>query len=163
MKNFLLILCTAALAAFGGWWLGTHRTSTASPASPGERKILQYQSAMHPWVKSDKPGKCTVCGMELVPVYECGQTSGPSTDIIMLPEGAPNVASIKTAEVRRRSLARSLRVAGTIEDDDSKHRIRSAFTGGRIEKFFVNFEGAEVEAGQPIATCYSKDLIAAIR
>ena len=119
---------------------------------------------MHPWVKSDKPGKCTVCGMELVPVYEGGgQFSQPSTDIVMLSEGAPNVASIKTAEVRRRSLARSLRVAGMIEDDDSKHRILSAFTGGRIEKLFVNFEGAEVEAGQPIATFYSKDLLAAIR
>jgi len=119
---------------------------------------------MHPWVKSDKPGKCTVCGMELVPVYEGGEKSGqPSTDIVLLPEGAPNVTGIKTAEVRRRSLARSLRVAGMIEDDDSKHRILSAFTGGRIEKLFVNYEGAEVQAGQPIATFYSKDLIAAIR
>ena len=81
----------------------------------------------------------------------------------MLPEGAPNVASIKTAEVRRQPLARSLRVAGMIEDDESKHRILSAYTGGRIEKLFVNFEGAEVQAGQPLATFYSKDLIAAIR
>ena len=77
----------------------------------------------------------------------------------MLPEGAPNVANIKTGEVRRHSLARSLRVAGMIENDDSKHRILSAYTGGRIEKLFVNFEGAEVEAGQPIATFYSKDLL----
>ena len=119
---------------------------------------------MHPWVKSDRPGKCTVCGMELVPVYESGALGNtPSTDIVMLPEGAPNVTGIKTGEVRRRSLARSLRVAGMIENDDSKHRILSAFTGGRIEKLFVNFEGAEVEAGQPIATFYSKDLLAAIR
>ena len=28
---------------------------------------------MHPWVKSDKPGRCTICGMELTPVYE-GET-----------------------------------------------------------------------------------------
>ena len=90
-------------------------------------------------------------------------SNGPSTDIVMLPEGAPNVASIKTVEVRRQPLARTLRVAGMIEDDDSKHRILSAYTGGRIEKLFVNFEGAEVQAGQPLATFYSKDLIAAIR
>jgi len=25
---------------------------------------------MHPWIKADQPGKCTICGMNLVPVYE---------------------------------------------------------------------------------------------
>jgi len=32
-------------------------------------KILYYQSSMHPWIKSDKPGKCPICGMDLVPIY----------------------------------------------------------------------------------------------
>lgn len=162
-RRAVVALVIAVIAvALGAWWL-TSRQTRARMAPAESRKVLYYQSPMHPWVKSDKPGKCTVCGMELVPVYEGGQASGPSTDIVMLPEGAPNVASIKTAEVRRRSLGRSLRVAGMIEDDDSKHRILSAYTGGRIEKLYVNFEGAEVQAGQPIATFYSKDLIAAIR
>jgi RND family efflux transporter MFP subunit len=38
-------------------------------ASTGERKILYWQCSMHPEVKSDKPGKCPICGMDLVPVY----------------------------------------------------------------------------------------------
>ena len=32
-----------------------------------------------------------------------------------------------------------------------------------MEKLFVNYEGAEVQQGQPLATFYSKDLISAIR
>jgi Barrel-sandwich domain of CusB or HlyD membrane-fusion/Heavy metal binding domain len=28
------------------------------------------QSPMHPWITSDKPGNCTICGMALVPIYE---------------------------------------------------------------------------------------------
>ena len=56
--------------------------------------------------------------MELVPVYEGAQPMRAATDVVMLPAGAPNVASIKTVEVRRQPLARKLRVAGTIEDDD---------------------------------------------
>jgi len=164
-RRAVVALLIAAIAlALGVWWLTFRNTQATRSAAAESRKILYYQSPMHPWVKSDKPGKCTVCGMELVPVFEgAGQSRGPATDIVMLPDGAPNVASIKTAEVRRRSLARSLRVAGMIEDDDSMHRFLSAFTGGRIEKLFVNFEGAEVEAGEPIATFYSKDLLAAIR
>jgi len=156
-----LIITVVVVAAA---WLAVRNTHTAPSAQSEARKVLYYQSPMHPWVKSDKPGKCTVCGMELVPVFAgAAQTGGPATDIVMLADGAPNVASIKTAAVQRRSLARSLRVAGMIDDDDSKHRILSAFTGGRIEKLFVNYEGADVVAGQPIATFYSKDLLAAIR
>lgn len=162
-KTAIAVLIVALAVVVTAWWLTSRHNRAQEAAASQTRKVLYYQSPMHPWVKSDKPGKCTVCGMELVPVYEAGGTSQPATDIVMLPEGAPNVASIKTEEVRRRSLARSLRVAGMIQDDDSKHRILSAFTGGRIEKLFVNYEGAEVEAGQPIATFYSKDLLAAIR
>lgn len=163
-RAVIALLIVAICVVLAAWWITSRRSGAAQNAAAESRKIVHHQCPMHPWVKSDKPGKCTVCGMDLVPVYEAGgQASGLATDIVMLPEGAPNVASIKTGEVRRRALGRSLRVAGMIEDDDSKHRILSAFTGGRIEKLFINFEGAEVQAGQPIATFYSKDLIAAIR
>ena len=162
MKRFLVIFAVAVFAAAGGWWFGSRHehSSVSARSSSGEKRIVYYQSPMHPWVKSDKPGKCTVCGMELVPVYEAGQSDpAATTDIVMLPEGSPNVANIQTVEVRRQPLTRTLRVAGMIEDDDSRHRILSAYAGGRIEKLFVNFEGAEVQAGQPLATFYSKDLL----
>ena len=64
----------AALAGAGGWFAaghfgGAHNHGPAGQPAPASRKVLYYQSAMHPWVKSDKPGKCTVCGMDLVPVF----------------------------------------------------------------------------------------------
>jgi Cu(I)/Ag(I) efflux system membrane fusion protein len=162
MIRFLTMLLIATLAGAGGWWLGSTRHSHA-PISE-ERRPAYYQSTMHPWVKSDRPGKCTVCGMELVPVFAGANAhSTPTTDLVLLPEGTPGIANVKTAEVTRRPLERTLRVAGVIDDDESKHRILSAYTGGRIEKLFVNFEGAEVKAGQPLATFYSKELLAAVR
>lgn len=164
MKTFLTILIVAVLAASGGWWLRSQRGVPGAPTenASDEKKVLFYQSPMHPWVKSDKPGRCTVCGMELVPVYEGGKTYDQATsDIVMLPEGSPNITSVRTVEVKRQPLTRTLRVAGMIDDDDSRHRILSAYAGGRIEKLSVNFEGAEVQAGQPLATFYSKELLAA--
>ena len=151
------------LLVLAGAWLTSRGSSSPRGTASAERKVLYHQCPMHPWVKSDKPGKCTVCGMELVAVYEGAQPMQATTDVVMLPAGAPNVAGIKTVEVQRRSLARTLRVAGTIEDDDTRHRILSAYTGGRVEKLFVNYEGAEVQEGQRLATFYSKDLLAAIR
>jgi len=165
LKNFLTLVFAAALAGGIGWWLATwHGHSDSAPTASVPNKVLYYQSTMHPWVKSDRPGKCTVCGMQLVPVYEHGaQPSPAATDVVILPEGTPNISGIRTVEVKRQSVKRTLRVAGMIDDDESKHRVLSAYTGGRIEKLFVNFEGAEVEKGQPLATFYSNEVLNAVR
>ena len=72
MKIFLFtILITAAAAV--GWFARPHFSGAGTVhenSTVAERKILFYQSAMHPWIKSDKPGRCTICGMQLTPVYE---------------------------------------------------------------------------------------------
>jgi len=34
-----------------------------------ERKVLYWYSAMHPQYKSDKPGKCPICAVDMVPKY----------------------------------------------------------------------------------------------
>src|SRR6478672_8114078 len=96
------MLAVAGLAA--SLLVSCEKQSKTSAGNSSERKILYYQSPMHPWVKSDKPGKCTVCGMELVPVYEGAQPVEATSDVVLLPPGAPHVASIKTVEVRRQPL-----------------------------------------------------------
>ena len=68
-KFVLLLLVVAGVGAV--WYLKTHPPAVAfAMSAKTERKILYYQSSMHPWIKSDKPGKCPICGMDLVPVYE---------------------------------------------------------------------------------------------
>src|SRR5262245_16641020 len=100
-----IALGIAILVIVGAWLLLFARGQADRTAGKSaEKKILYYQSPMHPWVKSNKPGKCTVCGMELVPVYEGAQPVQATTDIVMLPPGSPNVASIKTVEIQRRPL-----------------------------------------------------------
>ena len=78
-----------------------------------ERKVLFYQSPMHPWVKSDKPGKCTVCGMDLVPVYESADGTNSAFGLKLNPDSV-TVLNVQTAEVERRPIRHTLRVAGRI-------------------------------------------------
>ena len=166
MKRLLTHLLTAGLAAGLVWMLLREPVPATGPAGAAGKTLLYYQSPMHPWVKSSQPGRCTVCGMQLVPVYQGDKgydKEAAGSGIVMLPAGSPNVMGLQTSEVKRRPLERTMRVAGLVEDDDSRHRIMSAYTGGRVEKLFVNFEGAEVKAGQPLATFYSQDLLSAAR
>jgi membrane fusion protein, copper/silver efflux system len=163
-RHVLAFLLIAALAGAGGWF-AARRAAPATAASPDSavtaHKVKFYQSPMHPWIKSDKPGKCTICGMTLVPVYE-GE-AGISTDasLVTLAPSSAAVIGVQTAEVRRAPLTRTLRVAGVIDDEESRHRYLSAYTDARIEKLFVHTTGVEVVAGQPLAVVYSPELLTA--
>lgn len=164
----LAILATAVLAGAGGWFAaghfsGAHNHAPVAKSDSAGRKVLYYQSAMHPWVKADKPGKCTVCGMDLVPVYEGQKGYELAAGTVSLGSNAIQAVHVQTAEARLRPLVRTLRVAGTIDDNDAKHRRLSAYVEGRIEKLHVNYIGAEVKEGEPLATFYSPMLLNAER
>ena len=130
-----------------------------STAAKSERKVLYYQSAMHPWIKSDKPGRCTICGMELTPVYEGESGIASDGDMISLSDSSIRVLNVQTTEVKTQALTKTLTVAGTIDDDDSKHRVLSAYISGRVEKLHVTYVGAEVKVGEPLAEFYSPMLL----
>jgi Cu(I)/Ag(I) efflux system membrane fusion protein len=118
---------------------------------------------MHPWIKSDKPGKCTICGMDLTPVYEGDTELSAEAGLVTLSSNQLTVIHVSTEPVRRAAIARTLRVAGTIEDNDQRHRFLSASVDGRVDRLFVNQLGAEVVAGQPLAAVYSPMLLTAVR
>ncbi len=162
-KTISLLIVVAALAGVGGWFAAKH--STTPPAGPASadttRKIKFYQSPMHPWIKSDKPGKCTLCGMTLVPVYEGEAGIAISADMITLSASSAPAVGVQTAEVLRGPLVRTLRVTGIIDDDETRHRYLSSYTDARITKLFVHTTGVEVTAGQPLAVLYSPDLLTA--
>lgn len=65
---FLLVLLSG-----GGVWYAVHRSgSPAEDVSQDEAGTpaagQQYTCGMHPWVISDEPGDCPICGMKLTPV-----------------------------------------------------------------------------------------------
>src|SRR5687768_3530058 len=130
MKKFLLILLIAGIA-LAGWW--KFKPAAPKPQDAG-RKILFYQSAMHPWIKSDKPGKCTICGMDLSPVFEGDKPLDLDPSLVSLGSNTLNVVNVQVEKVTRAPLKKTLRVAGVIEDNDTTHRFISAYVDGRIEK-----------------------------
>jgi Cu(I)/Ag(I) efflux system membrane fusion protein len=171
VKTTLIILLTLTIAIPATWFTARrlhHHNGPAAVLDPtatnGSRKLLYYQSAMHPWVKSDKPGRCTICGMQLTPVYE-GDPGFDSSkeEVVSLSQTMIQVLNVQTAEATVRPLAKTLNVAGMIDDNLKRHRVISAYIAGRIQKLYVNYVGAEVKEGEPLAELYSPTLLQAER
>ncbi|HTJ78312.1 MAG TPA: efflux RND transporter periplasmic adaptor subunit [Rariglobus sp.] len=164
-KTIPVLIIVAILAGISGWFAakeGRFTSATSATATdPAARKIKFYQSPMHPWIKSDKPGKCTICGMTLVPVYEGEEGIATNSNLITLTPGAATAVGVQTSEIMRGPLVHTLRVTGIIDDDETRHRYLSSYTDARIDKLFVNTTGVEVTAGQPLAVLYSPDLLTA--
>ncbi len=160
----ILWILTIGLAAAIGWFLGRNpwSTQTATPDAAGP-KILYYQSSMHPWIKSDRPGKCTICGMDLAPVFEGQAGFAGAEGLVTLSTNSITVSHVQTSPVVRQPVVRTVRLNGSVDDDDSRHRVLSARVEGRIERLFVNYQGAEVRAGEPLALVYSPSLLTAVR
>lgn len=159
-KFIVGLIVVAVVAGFGGWFAAKRSNHAAADTKPGARKVIYYQSPMHPWIKADKPGRCTICGMQLEPVYEGERGFSEAEGVVMLGSNSVQVINVQTEVVTNRELARTLRVAGVIDDDDTRHRRLSSYAEGRIEKLFVNHLGAEVTEGQPLAVLYSPALLA---
>lgn len=121
-----------------------------------------YRCSMHPWIQSDRANaKCTICGMALAPVT-AGETA-PAAGVVSLPTSTITTIGVETSVVSRQPLVRTLRVNGRIDDDDTRHRILSARVPGRVEQLHLNFVGAPVAAGEPLATIYSPEMLTAQR
>jgi multidrug efflux pump subunit AcrA (membrane-fusion protein) len=112
-KNIVALVLIVVL--IGAVYLGYR---ALNPAQPG-RKILYYQSGMHPWIKSDEPGDCPICGMELQPVYEGeeGLAARKSASVVHLTTKQLEHINVKTEIVQKHELYRELRLVGTVAYD----------------------------------------------
>jgi len=135
-------------------------TACSKPPEPG-RTPKFYQSPMHPWITSDKPGSCTICGMQLVPVYDEKPTASEAT--LSVSPNTAHVIGLETATATTAPINKEIRLSGILEDDDTLHRVVAAFYDGRIEQVFVQQVGEKVKAGQPLASIYSPELLYVVR
>ena len=101
--------------------------------------------------------------MELTPVYEGNSGASAEGPVVVLGTNSIQLIHLETSEVSEAPLIRHLRLSGTLEDNDTRHRMISASVAGRIERLSVNRLGQEIRAGDPLLTLYSPSLLAAER
>jgi multidrug efflux pump subunit AcrA (membrane-fusion protein) len=141
------LLPPATLAADTG-----DASESATPS--GERKIKYYQSTMNPSEVKPGPGKDSM-GMDMVPVYEGGDSSGSAIQIDAVTIQRMN---LKTAPVERGPVRREIRAVGIVAYNEEGLRDITTKYEGWIEKLVVNATWTAVNAGDALFEIYSPDL-----
>src|SRR4030043_104714 len=117
-----------------------------------------WTCAMHPQIRMEQPGKCPICGMNLIPLAQ-SDTSSVDPDAIHLSKEAAQLANVLTSVVTKQKPVKEVRLYGKVQADERLLQSQAAHIPGRIERLAVNFTGEEVQKGQPLALIYSPGLI----
>ena len=103
------------------------------------------------------PGKCSICGMDLTPVYK-GDAKGNDGIVSIDPAMIQNIG-VKTEAVMNRNLTRTIRTTGRVDYDETKITYITNKFSGYIEKLYVDYTGKLIQKGQPLFEIYSTELI----
>jgi len=176
MKSMLLLaagVLAALAAAAAGYRLGTGAwparealvaalmttpepvATPPAPAPKSERKILYYRNPMGLADTSPVPKKDWM-GMDYMPVYEGEEADEGS---VRVSPGKVQRAGVRSEEVAKRVLVRTIRAPGIVELDERRISVIALRFDGFIETVADVTTGTHVRKGDPLMTIYASDLL----
>ncbi|MCH7534282.1 MAG: efflux RND transporter periplasmic adaptor subunit, partial [Bacteroidetes bacterium] len=156
-----IALGTLLIGVLLGWLL----FGGGSPQSGGDEhnhKISEssvWTCSMHPQIRQPEPGKCPLCGMNLIPLG--GEVSEGNPMEIKMSPTAMQLANIQTSILVKKNPVKEIRLSGKVKADERYVFSQTSHISGRIEKLLVNYTGEYVSKGQVIAFIYSPELVTA--
>jgi Cu(I)/Ag(I) efflux system membrane fusion protein len=157
--NYSILLI---VGIFIGWLLfHSSRKYERKPDLPTEIvKSIIWTCSMDPQIRMPKPGKCPICGMELIPLVQ-SNTSSIDPDAVHLSKEAAQLANVLTSVVSKQKPVKEVRLYGKVQADERLLQSQVAHVPGRVERLAVNFTGEAIVKGQILAQIYSPELITA--
>jgi Cu(I)/Ag(I) efflux system membrane fusion protein len=123
-------------------------------AAPPPGEIDHYTCSMHPSVKEAAPGKCPICGMNLVPVTREQQEEG----VVIIDDARRQLIGVRTDAVVLAPMRKDFRVVGHVTYDESSLADVNLKVHGWITKLYVSETGQKVTRGQTLLSLYSPEL-----
>lgn len=162
-NRYLRYFLFVSAGIFLGWLFFHSRDERDEKKSDTEqitKNSTIWTCAMHPQIRMDKPGKCPICGMDLIPL-EQAENEAIDPSAIRLTKEAAQLANVQTSVVSHQEPVKEVRLYGKVQADERFVQSQISQFPGRIEKLLVSFTGEMVHIGQPLAIIYSPDLITA--
>jgi Cu(I)/Ag(I) efflux system membrane fusion protein len=131
----------------------------ATTRDHGKQAATQWTCSMHPQIRSDKPGKCPICSMDLVPVSRRAGERSPRE--FSTSEAAKALMDIETTRVERKFVAAEVRMVGKVDYDETRLAHIAAWVPGRLDRLYVDYTGVPVKKGDHLVYIYSPELLSA--
>lgn len=125
--------------------------------SKAEEEQTIWTCSMHPQIRQNKPGKCPICFMDLIPLKE----SNIGELRIEFSEAAKKLMQIETSPVERKFVTAKIRMVGKIDYDETRLKNISAWVPGRIDRLYVDYTGIQVRKDDHMVYLYSPELLSA--
>ncbi|WP_394822808.1 efflux RND transporter periplasmic adaptor subunit [Pendulispora albinea] len=132
--------------------------------------IDHYTCSMHPSVKQPGPGKCPICGMNLVPVAkdtkdasnaknakDAKDAKDPQASTVTLDDSRRQLIGVRTAPVTVGPMRTTFRAAGRVAYDESRLADVNPRVRGWITRLMASQPGQPVGKGQPLFEMYSPE------
>lgn len=147
------------------WWLAclvgfvVLFTSCRHPSTKSNQAALEievyYTCSMHPQIREDHPGKCPICGMELIAVPK---SSMKDIGEIHLNNEQIRLGNIRVDTIKRGTIGDQMIFTGILNFNQQKSSSVNTRVDGRIEKLYVKKTGDYVYKGEALYDLYSEQL-----
>lgn len=163
-RTLLLLAGLAAVALALAVGLGRRAPAPergAAELAPAPARL--WTCGMHPQVIQDHPGRCPICGMELVPLLAAPEpAAGEGAGAVVLDPVVVQKMGVRTAAVVEGTLAVPVRAVGVLaEAEPARHDVNLRVSGW-IERLPAHTEGMHLAAGDPLFDLYSPELEAGV-
>ncbi len=159
-KMYLLPFAFCLLLVF----LSACNQQKKDPPAAHQVEAMQdvYTCPMHPEIIRGKPGKCPVCGMDLVKKERDGKKpAGIELESLLKPTNEFVISSIPVTTVQKKEEQIEIEALGKVAYDTREVGSISSRVAGRIEKLYVRYRFQKITKGQHILDMYSPELMTA--
>ncbi len=120
-----------------------------------------WTCSMHPQIRMPGPGKCPICGMDLIPVEDDNSesTNGSNLKTLTLSETAKKLAEIETTKVKRGRAKAIVSMVGMVFEDETRSAVITSRIDGRLDAVYIDYTGEKVNQGDPLVKIWSPTLI----
>jgi Cu(I)/Ag(I) efflux system membrane fusion protein len=147
--------------------MGTADTTQAPTVDAHHHEAAgdEYTCPMHPQIIRAKPGKCPICGMDLVKKPKASGPQAPVSGSLQNLLRSPDATVVSTQATVYPSAGAppdlTLTLTGRVEYDTRRTEVIAARFGGRVEKLLVRYNYQPVTKGQKLLEVYSPQLVTA--
>lgn len=149
------------IGLLAGWLIfsSSDNEENATTSTTENDKTTIWTCSMHPQIRKTKPGKCPICGMDLIPLNSI--VTATDSGSIHMSADAIALANILTSKVAKQKPVKEIRLYGKVQADESLIQSQVSHISGRIEKLMISFTGEPIYKGEVVAKIYSPELVVA--